>query len=46
MIDIINMGRAVPVGAAESLDLRDVIEGQNASRGEAKGVVQLFGQSA
>lgn len=45
MTDIINVGRALAVGAAESLELRDNIEGLNASKGEAKGFMKLLGQS-
>ena len=46
MTDIITIGRALAVGAAETLELRDNIEGPITSEDEAKGLMKLFGQSA
>lgn len=44
MTDMITVGRARAISAAETLDLRDNIKGLNVSKGEAKESMKLFGQ--
>ena len=46
LTDITSVGRVVAVSAAETLDLRDVVEGLNARKAEAEGLMKLFGQIA
>ena len=46
MTDMIIIGRVLAVGAAETLDLGDDIEGLDTSKGEAKEFMKLFGQGA
>ena len=44
MTDMIIVGRARAISAAETLDLRDNIERLNVSKGEAKESMKIFGQ--
>ena len=46
MTDMVIIGQTRAVGAAETLVWRDDIKGVNASIGEAKDSMKLFGQSA